>query len=172
MKLITACTEILEQLTILLEEIDDLDYYKPSPSLSGATVGQHLRHTLEFFFCLEQGFTNGIINYDKRSHDKSIEQNKKLAAESIQRIKHFVTAIDLDKNLKLEVNYNIEKEETEVLETTAKRELVYNIEHAVHHMALMKIGIREVASYVHLKKEFGVAASTIRYQETKEVLSQ
>jgi uncharacterized damage-inducible protein DinB len=171
MKLITACTEILEQLTALLGEIDEADYCKPSPSLSGSTVGQHLRHTLEFFICLEQGFKNGIINYDKRSHDKVIEQNKNLAVESIQRIKNFVTAIDLERNLRLEVNYNIEQDETEVLETTAKRELVYNIEHAVHHMALMKIGIREVASYVDLKKEFGVAASTIRYQETK-VLSQ
>jgi hypothetical protein len=82
-----------------------------------------------------------------------------------------VATIDLERNLKLEVNYNIEQDETEVLETTAKRELVYNIEHAVHHMALMKIGIKEVASYVDLKKGFGVAASTIRYQDTK-VLSQ
>jgi uncharacterized damage-inducible protein DinB len=172
MKLITACTEILEQLNALLHEIDEADYRKPSMSLSGATVGQHLRHTLEFFICLEQGFNNGVINYDKRSHDKTIEQDKNLAAESIARIKHFLKAVDLEKKLNLEVNYNIERDETEVLETTAKRELVYNIEHAVHHMALMKIGIREVASYIDLKKEFGVAASTIRYQETKEVLSQ
>jgi hypothetical protein len=171
MKLITACTGILEQLTALLDEIDDADYCKPSPALSGSTVGQHLRHTLEFFICLEQGFNNGIINYDKRSHDKVIEQNKNLAFETIQRIKNFVATIDLERNLKLEVNYNIEQDETEVLETTAKRELVYNIEHAVHHMALMKIGIKEVASYVDLKKGFGVAASTIRYQDTK-VLSQ
>jgi len=34
----------------------------------------------------------------------------------------------------------------------------------VHHMAIMKIGLREVAGYVKLTSDFGIAASTIRYQ--------
>jgi hypothetical protein len=44
--------------------------------------------------------------------------------------------------------------------------LVYNIEHAVHHMAIMKIGIREVADYINLPDNFGIAVSTLRYRET------
>jgi hypothetical protein len=34
-------------------------------------------------------------------------------------------------------------------------------------MAIMKIGIREVADYVKLPAGFGVAVSTIRYKETE-----
>jgi hypothetical protein len=52
------------------------------------------------------------------------------------------------------------------VETTALRELVYNIEHAVHHMAIMKIGVREIASYIGLSSDFGIAASTIRHKES------
>jgi uncharacterized damage-inducible protein DinB len=170
MKLITACRDILDQLTGMLAQIRDEDYSRGSVALSGSSIGQHLRHTLEFFVCLENGFEKGVINYDKRSHDKSIETDKTIALVTIERVYNFLQDVDLDKPLHLEVNYNIEQDETETLNTTGKRELVYNIEHAVHHMALIKIGIRELAPYVELNKEFGVAASTIRYNEKEIVI--
>lgn len=171
MKLITACRDILDQLSQMLTQISDLDYTRPSVSLSGSSIGQHLRHTLEFFICLEQGYTKGVVNYDKRSHDKTIETDRKTAHDAIDRILDFLSVADLEKELKLEVNYNLTQDDTEVLNTCGKRELVYNIEHAVHHMALIKIGIRELAPYIDLKKEFGVAASTIRHHE-KEIATR
>jgi hypothetical protein len=33
-------------------------------------------------------------------------------------------------------------------------------------MAIMKIGVREIASYIRLAPDFGIAASTIRYKES------
>ena len=108
--------------------------------------------------------TKGLINYDKRAHDKLIESDKFLALASIGRISDFVNNLT-DKPLKLEVGYDLEHETFLTIDTTATRELVYNIEHAVHHMAIMKIGVREIASYVKLAPDFGVAASTIRYKE-------
>ncbi len=114
--------------------------------------------------CFEQGFDKGLINYDKRAHDKLIESDKFLALAAIGRISDFVSQLN-DKPLKLEVGYDLEKEIFLTIDTTATRELVYNIEHAVHHMAIMKIGIREIASYIKLAPDFGIAASTIRYKE-------
>lgn len=164
MKLIQTCTNILDQLEDLINEINDQDYSKPSVALSKSTIGQHLRHTLEFFICFEQGSHTGIINYDNRKHDKAIETDRAIALETITRIKSFISTLDFDKKLKLEVNYHVAEDDIQTLETTSKRELVYNIEHAVHHMAIMKIGIREIAPYIRLDKDFGVAASTVRYQ--------
>jgi hypothetical protein len=43
----------------------------------------------------------------------------------------------------------------------------YNIEHVVHHMALVKIGIHEVSPYVILPPDFGVAISTIKYHKNQ-----
>ena len=40
-----------------------------------------------------------------------------------------------------------------------------NIEHAVHHMALVKIGLRDVAPRVTLPAGFGIVVSTLRHQE-------
>ena len=118
--------------------------------------------------CFEVGFDKGLINYDKRAHDKLIESDKFLALASIGRISDFVNNLT-DKPLKLEVGYDLEHETFLTIDTTATRELVYNIEHAVHHMAIMKIGIREIAPAVKLPHDFGIAASTLRYQETASV---
>jgi hypothetical protein len=166
MNISKACIHILDQLAALIHEIDERDFAKPSEALSKSTVGQHLRHTLEFFICLEQGFKNGIVNYDKRAHDKLIESDKFIALNTIGGISDFVQNLNVNKPLKLEVGYDLLKEEFVTIDTNATRELVYNIEHAVHHMAIMKIGVREVAPYIKLPSDFGVAASTVRYKET------
>lgn len=165
MDLTLACSNILKQLTDLLNQIQDEDFVRPVTTLSDSTIGQHLRHTLEFFLCLEQGYDNGVINYDKRSRDKLIETDRLAALSAIERIILFVECIQ-EKALQLEVGYDVTSDTFIAVDTTALRELVYNIEHAVHHMAIMKIGVREIASYIALSPDFGIAASTIRHKES------
>lgn len=164
MNLTQACANILAQLTELVNQIHEPDFTKPAETLSRSTIGQHLRHTLEFFICFENGFQQGLVNYDKRAHDKLIESDKFIALSTIDRIRDFVFRVE-EKAMRLEVGYDLEREDFITIETTAMRELVYNIEHAVHHMAIMKIGIHEIAPYVKLAPDFGVAASTLRYKE-------
>lgn len=163
-----ACTSILDQLGDLVTQIKEADYSKPIEILSNSTIGQHLRHTLEFFICLEYGFQSGTINYDKRAHDKLIETDKFLGMSTITRIKNFVMNQAEDRSLELEVGYDVSSDEFISITTNYSRELVYNIEHAVHHMALIKIGVHEAAAYVNLPSDFGIAASTIRYKESIE----
>jgi hypothetical protein len=166
-QLFQAGRTILAQLSDTVNQITEEDFRKPSTALSNSTVGQHLRHTLEFFICLEQGYELGIVNYDKRIHNKAMERDKHIALNTINQILDFVKSNPNDKVLKLEVGYETDSDECVTVETNYLRELTYNIEHAVHHMAIMKIGIREVADYVELPTGFGVAVSTIRYNETE-----
>jgi uncharacterized damage-inducible protein DinB len=169
MNITKACTTILGQLTSMVSQLTEQDFSKPVDTLGNSTIGQHLRHTLEFFICLEKGFDSGVINYDKREHDKLIETDKFIALAVLDKINEFISEHRTDKSLKLEAAYDLDKEEFITIETNYLRELVYNIEHAVHHMAIMKIGIRETAPYVTLPYDFGIAASTIRHQETVAV---
>jgi hypothetical protein len=170
MNLKQASIKILDQLSEVTAQVNEDDYFKPIESLSQSTIGQHLRHTLEFFICLENGFAAGLINYDKRSHDKLIETDKFLAMSMISKIKEFISVQKEDKPLTLEVGYD-DSDKFISLPTNYARELVYNIEHAVHHMALIKIGIKEAINYVNLPADFGIAASTIRYKESVETSS-
>jgi uncharacterized damage-inducible protein DinB len=165
MHLRKACTHILEQIADVCRQIQHDHFSQPVETLSMATIGQHIRHTLEFFICLQRGMGHGIVNYDKREHDQQIETDKELAASTIETIKQFVSGLTADTPLALEVGYDLSKEQYVTVPTNFSRELVYNIEHAVHHMALIKIGVREIAPYVQLPSDFGIAASTIRYKE-------
>jgi hypothetical protein len=169
MKLHIACCNILTQLSDLVHQLSEQDFIRPIDSLGRSTIGQHLRHTMEFFICLEQGFEAGLINYDKRAHDKLIESDKFIALATLEKINEFIASQPADKALKLEAGYDLDKEEFVTINTNFLRELVYNIEHAVHHMAIMKIGIREIAPGVNLPHDFGIAASTIRYHESASV---
>lgn len=166
MNITKACANILDQLTDMVSQITEPDFCKPVDTLGGSTIGQHLRHTLEFFICLENGFEIGVINYDKRAHDKLIETDKFIALTVLNKINEFIKEHRNDKTLRLEAAYDLDKEVFVTIETNYLRELVYNIEHAVHHMAIMKIGIRETAPYIKLQHDFGIAASTIRHQQT------
>jgi uncharacterized damage-inducible protein DinB len=160
-----AANTILHQLSGVVEQISESDYSKPSVSLN-ATIGQHLRHTLEFFICLQKGYDNGTVNYDKRVHSKVMEGNKLVALNTIHELQEFIDAHPDNKLLNLQIGYLPNSEESVVIPSNYLRELVYNIEHAVHHMAIMKIGIQEVASYITLPSDFGIAVSTLRYKET------
>lgn len=164
MQLSQAANAILTQLLGVVEQMTEEDFRKPSRALN-ATVGQHLRHTLEFFICLEQGYDQGVVNYDKRIHNKAMENDRFIALHTIRQIQEFIHARLEDKALKLEVGYLPDSDECVTISTNYLRELVYNIEHAVHHMAIMKIGIREVADYISMPADFGIAVSTIRYKE-------
>jgi len=163
-QLIQASCAILDQLSNAIGQLTETEFVRPSETLSGSSVGQHLRHTLEFFFCLEQGLDKGVINYDNRAHDKLIETDKDAALVAIDRIRQFVFNQRQDKFLILEVGYDLSNDENVSVKTNYFRELTYNIEHAVHHMAIMKIGIREVAPHTTVAADFGVAASTLRYR--------
>jgi uncharacterized damage-inducible protein DinB len=170
MQLIHACTSILDQLEDVIGRISDDDFVRPCPTLGGVTIAQHLRHTIEFFLCLEEGYKSGIVNYDKRAHDEAIENDRTLALDSIDRIRQFVSGAS-NRNLVLEVGYERHSEDAVSIETNFFRELSYNIEHAVHHMAIMKIGVREVAGYIQIPPDFGIAVSTLRFTESSPRVS-
>lgn len=166
-----ACSGILNQLTNLIEELSPEEYSRPAGVLGNYSLGQHIRHTLEFFICLEEGMAKGCVNYDKRAHDKVIESDKFVALKTLSRIRSFVQQHDVDKPLILEIAYGMHSENFQQVPSNFLRELVYNIEHAVHHMALIKIGVREVAPHISLPADFGVASSTMRYQQQTDSIS-
>lgn len=168
MQLSKATSSILEQVEFVINQMKNDDYIKPVDVFNNSTIGQHFRHTLEFFQCLMDGYKLGVVSYDKRNHDKSIETDKELALAFIDKAKNFITHCDMQKPLSLEVNYNLDDREDIVVDSNMGREVTYNIEHAIHHMAIIKIGLQVLCPYVELPYGFGVAISTLRYHNNLE----
>ncbi|WP_143061604.1 DinB family protein [Dyadobacter sp. SG02] len=154
---------VLAQIGAMLDALSDEQYRRTLPVLSGASLGGHVRHVIEFFIELDRGYQTGKVNYDARSRDKAIEQHRRVALASLRR----VTASLNKENKVLLLASAAEAGDTGFHVTTNyERELVYNLEHAVHHMALIKIGIGTLTA-LHLPESFGVAGSTLRYRQAQ-----
>jgi hypothetical protein len=155
--------EVFEQLTNSLNQLSSRQYTQPSNNLSQATIGQHVRHIVELFICLENGYTSGTVNYENRKRDVLIETDKDFAMDLLKGIAHGLNKEN--KELLLEAGFDILSDEKNTIPTNYLREIVYNLEHTIHHMALIRVGINEVSDII-LSEQFGVAPSTIKYRNT------
>ena len=157
---------LLEDAKLYLRQMDEVTYATPIRLLSNSTVGQHTRHFVEFFQCLLHQYEEGIINYDRRIRDKRLETNPYFTVETIDQIIDSLPFSQLDLPLKLLSNYDMEKEQQICVETNLGRELVYNVEHTIHHLAIIKIALAIEAPMIQLPSHFGVTPSTIKFQKS------
>lgn len=162
MHLQQAISNVFVQLNDSIDQLSNEQYIQPVQTLSNATIGQHVRHIIELFLCLETGYQNGTVNYEKRKRDYAIETNKALAVQLLHSI---VAGLGKpNKTLILEAGYDDLSEDVVIIETNYLREVVYNLEHTVHHMALIRVGITTLSA-ITLPEGYGVAASTIKYRQ-------
>jgi uncharacterized membrane protein YphA (DoxX/SURF4 family) len=151
----------ISQLQQALSHLSADEYASPLQVLSGSSIGEHTRHVIEFFQALNTGYANGAVNYDSRKRNKSLETDRDFA---LQELSSILKSISLeDKTILLTGSYSSKVTREATVETTYYREIVYNLEHAVHHMAIIKIGIRE-STNVTVPMDFGVAAPTVKYR--------
>ncbi len=148
------------QLTESLNELTDAEYTRPCKALFNATIGQHVRHIIELFLCLQKGYETGVVNYDQRKRDYKIETEKNFAIHLMQEIYHWVERPNIEMVMRAE-DYGDDTCPINI-PTNYYREIAYNLEHTIHHMALIRVGINDI-SRVELSREFGVAYSTIKY---------
>lgn len=155
--------EILDQLEDSIARLTDEQYCQRVDTLSGASIGQHVRHVVEMFVCLKQGYNSGIVNYEKRKRDIAIETSRQKAASMIHQVIGGLHAEN--KELTIEAGFDENSDELINFPTNYFREIAYNLEHAIHHMALIKIGIHQVSD-IQLPEGYGVASSTMKYRKT------
>lgn len=164
MQLAKATFEILSQLINLLEQMRDEEYVQPLEVISQNTIGKHVRHIVEFYEEMLKGIDTGTINYDARSRNLELETDKKLVIYTLNNINSKLFTSFLDKSLKLACAFDL-NEEIQLIDTTLKREIAYNIEHTIHHFAIIKIAINTNFEDISLPDNFGVAYSTIKHQQ-------
>ena len=152
---------VFVQLSETLNQLSNEEYIRSSRILLNATIGQHVRHIIELFQCLEKGYDEGIVNYEKRKRDYQIETNKELAAASLKAVYQNIERPN--KEIILEAEDYYDTMEIVSIPSNYYRELAYNLEHTIHHMALIRVGVNEVSS-VKLPGEFGIAYSTVKYR--------
>jgi uncharacterized damage-inducible protein DinB len=154
---------ILSQLADLLEEMSDEAYTTALPLLHGSSVGQHVRHTVEFYDCLLQQSVQGYVNYDARQRDYRLENSLPFVRLSVEELVAKMAFINTD--LPLQHHTTFGGELPQPVPTSLARELVYLAEHAIHHFAIIKIALREAFPEIPVSDQFGVAFSTLKYRQ-------
>jgi hypothetical protein len=157
--LIPSLHKALNELVSLLGQLSKDDFTSPCKGLSNSTIGEHTRHIIEMFQCLENQYESGVVDYDKRNRDYRIQSNTHFALQCIADIKDQLEKPD--KNIVL--RQIVDGEELRI-DSNYFRELLYNLEHCIHHQALIKVAVLQL-EHLQIDEDFGVARSTIEYRK-------
>lgn len=161
MQLQQAVKNVFVQLSETIRQLTPSQYAQHCGNLGNNSIGQHVRHIIELFQCLEAGYPDNSVNYEKRKRDANIETNKEVALQLLQDIHDNLNKPD--KELILYASYDEHSDEPVSIPTNYYREIAYNLEHTIHHMALIRVGILEISD-IRLPEEFGVASSTVKHR--------
>ena len=153
--------EIVQQVERILDQLAQEQYANPMEVLNGSSLGQHFRHIIEFYHCLVDGVDNGLIDYASRKRDNRIEQDVYFAKSSYLSLGQQLKVLDEDQLIKVKADFNAD--ERPVVGSTVGRELMFAYDHAVHHLAIIKIGIQQELPDFALDQRLGVAPSTIKH---------
>ncbi|MCP4522047.1 MAG: DinB family protein [Cytophagales bacterium] len=162
MGILTASQKLLSQLQDSLSQLSNEEFKLPLAIFSGSSIGQHTRHTLEFYICLLAQVNVGCVNYDLRQRDLRLENDKSFTLDTIDSLIQQLESLDLSQQITLEATLG---GKLNTLSSNVGRELLYATEHTVHHMAIIKMGFAQHFPTVSLCEGFGVAESTITYQQ-------
>ena len=154
-----ATKQTLEKLKEVLQILPQDCYSKPCKTLSDASIGQHTRHIIELYQCLMEGYDAGLVCYDRRQRNRKIETDVHVALNEMQKIQDTISKDNKVLFMEYDMNGNSER-----LDSNYDREVMYNLEHTIHHKALIKVGINELTQMI-LPSSFGVAPSTLQYRK-------
>jgi len=141
------------------------EQYTASPEIFfGASIGKHYRHIIEFYQSFINGIPTSVINYDKRERNMIIETNLAYCIETIKTIQNQLNEISTMDNKPVEIEYEYDGRVISSVSSTT-RELIFCIEHCVHHLAILKLGIHATYKHIALPEHFGVAHSTVQYMQ-------
>lgn len=152
--------EALQDLVhVLIQLPQEGVYAAPCEALSNATIGQHSRHIIELYQCLLAGYHAGEINYDERKRNDLYETDIAAAIIIVKEIQQQL--IQPDKSLKIFCGTH---NRSVCIESNYYREVLYNLEHCIHHQALIKVALLALKD-VQIGEGFGVAPSTLQHRK-------
>lgn len=151
--------QTIEQFKEVLKKLPHNCYSKPCMPLSNATIGQHTRHIIELYQCLLNGYESAEVCYDKRERNTRMESEISYAIDQLNEIQRLLER----PNKELQIRNELGNSEV-CIPSNYFREVLYNLEHAIHHHALIKVGIKYFTE-LQLPDSFGVAPSTINHRK-------
>lgn len=156
----------------LMSRLTTGQYTQPHSDCYDSTIGGHVRHNLDHFFCFVEGGQSGKVDYDARERDECMENDPDYAATQMEAVIQFIESLasrNLDQPLQVKMDSGTNHPEMESWsQSSLRRELQFLISHTIHHYALITtLCFREG---IDLPENFGVAPSTLSYRKARDTL--
>jgi hypothetical protein len=164
---LSASINMLDSVKSLLDAIPNEIYIKPDHILSGATLGQHFRHIVEFYQCIIDINDERLICYDSRKRDLRLEESIDFINLKIGEISDSISNLDSKTPIQTLSKFTSDPLEKKIkINSSIGRELAYGFDHSIHHLAIIKIAMGINHPEIELPQGLGVAPSTLQYRET------
>jgi len=171
-RLIINCISLLEEGARLLERISDDVYSKTSVLSRRGSVGEHLRHCLDFYKSFLSGLESNRIDYNFRRRDTRLETDRYCAIDEIHRLitelREILPIFRIAPILVSTEDCGVSRESW--CGSSVVRELEFLQSHTTHHYSLMAVLLRFEG--IEPGEEFGVAPSTLRYWREEAACAQ
>lgn len=151
---VTGCLEACRRCEAVVAAVIEQD-----PSAYPA-VGPHLRHCVDHFRLLVDGWRSGSVDYDARPRDRRLERDPQEVRDALASIAGSLRAIrssDLAREL-LVSQSAAPGRPASPSRSRLERELVFLSGHTIHHIAIMVLAAREAG--VNVPARLAVAYST------------
>lgn len=156
---------IVTQITNLLDCVDTKAYKQPLNIFKGSTLGQHFRHILDFYQCLLNGLDQSLVDYSSRQRDPKAEIDPGYARQAFMNLAVSVDQLPESQTVMVRTDFfNDEKNRRPIVQSSIGRELMFAYDHAVHHLAMIKIGIGVACPDLELDENLGMAPATVKYR--------
>lgn len=164
---LTAALELLDQAARLAEQVDNDCWTTPSISFRNSTIGQHFRHVLDHYDSLLNGVELGLIDYDARNRDKSIEASPAIAAFRCGELRKGLVDQAKTKPSTHPVSVKTSCSVSEQVKSQSSsfgRESQFIVSHTIHHFAIIAAICHGLN--IEIPTTFGIAPSTLKHRET------
>lgn len=158
-------------MTELLDTLDNQLYAQPLDIFKGSSIGQHFRHILDFYLCLIKGIREGKVDYTNRDRNPMAETDVYFTKRAFCEIAELITQFSEGQSLQVLGDFSHQDVERPELLSSIGRELMYAYDHAVHHLAIIKIGIATMAPDLKVEPNLGIAPSTIKHRAAVEIVN-
>ena len=158
-EVVTGCLEACRRCQAVVDAVLDQD------AAAFPAVGPHLRHCIDHFRLLIDGWRLGAVDYDARPRDARLEQDPRAVYEALGAIAGALASIrttDLARDVRVTQSAAPGRPPL-ASPSRLERELVFLSGHTIHHIAIMVLAAR--AAGVEIPSRLAVAYSTEAHRD-------
>lgn len=155
---------ILSQKETVLKTVSSDDYIRKLDSFYGASVGGHIRHSLDHFQRLADAMDNPgkLVDYDERKRNTLIESDKTAALFAIGVLSRKLPAVDINKEIEVSFMGDDKTFKAYIMKSSFSRELSFVSHHAVHHLSMVRLMMNSMHYTLPDSQTIGIAVSTVK----------